>query len=92
VSPSLLDLWYGALATAAAVAAPFLGVALVVGLLAALVQAATQLQENVLAFVPKIIAIGVALTLVGPWALERLSRYGASAMDAIVVIGQEAGK
>jgi flagellar biosynthetic protein FliQ len=92
VNPSLLDVWHGALATAAAVSAPFLAVALVVGLGAALLQAATQLQENVLAFVPKVIAIGLALALLGPWALERLSRYGTSTMDAIVTIGREAGK
>ena len=51
-----LDLWSRALITMASVAAPFLVVALVVGLAIALIQTATQLQESVLAFVPKLAA------------------------------------
>ena len=57
------------------VSAPILGVALVVGLLISLVQAATQLNEMTLSFVPKAIAIGLALVLVGPWMLHVLMDF-----------------
>ena len=58
---SSLDLWHQALALIATVAAPFLLVALVVGLLVALFQTATQLQESVLSFVPKLAAALIVL-------------------------------
>ena len=52
------------------VSLPLLGVALVVGLLVSLLQAATQLNEMTLSFVPKILAIGLAVVLAGPWMLH----------------------
>ncbi|WP_298293920.1 flagellar biosynthesis protein FliQ [Thiomonas sp.] len=52
------------------VALPLLGVALVVGLLVSLIQAATQLNEMTLSFVPKVIAIGLAGVFAGPWMLH----------------------
>ena len=52
------------------VSLPVLGVALVVGLLVSLLQAATQLNEMTLSFVPKILAIGLAVVLAGPWMLH----------------------
>jgi len=55
------DLWRGALMTIVTVAAPFVILALVVGLTMSIVQAATQLQENVLSFVPKIVALAATL-------------------------------
>ena len=57
------------------VSAPILGVALVVGLLISLVQAATQLNEMTLSFVPKAIAIGLAMVLLGPWMLHVLMDF-----------------
>ena len=52
------------------VSLPVLGVALVVGLLVSLLQAATQLNEMTLSFVPKVLAIGLAAVLAGPWMLH----------------------
>lgn len=71
----VLDLWRGALSTTIAVAAPFLVAGLVVGLAVAILQTATQLQESVLAFVPK---LGVALLVIalgGHWILDRLGKF-----------------
>ncbi|MFW5435159.1 flagellar biosynthesis protein FliQ [Paenibacillus apiarius] len=51
------------------VSAPMLAIALVVGLLISVFQATTQIQEQTLAFVPKIIAVMVAILLFGPWIL-----------------------
>lgn len=52
------------------VSLPLLGVALVVGLLVSLLQAATQLNEMTLSFVPKLLSIGLAVALAGPWMLH----------------------
>lgn len=54
------------------VSAPMLLIALVVGLLVSIFQATTQIQEQTLAFVPKIVAVLVALLLFGPWILTTL--------------------
>ncbi|MGA8008731.1 MAG: flagellar biosynthesis protein FliQ [Thiomonas sp.] len=51
-------------------ALPLLGVALVVGLLVSLIQAATQLNEMTLSFVPKVVAMGLAAVVAGPWMLH----------------------
>ena len=84
----IFELWRAGLTTAAMVAAPFVVLALVVGLVMSIVQAATQLQENVLTFVPKLIALGIALTLAGPWALGQLTRYTEHTAETIVLVGQ----
>ena len=57
------------------VAAPVLGVVLVVGLVVSIFQAATQINEATLSFVPKIIAAAVALAVAGPWMLTTLVEY-----------------
>lgn len=84
---ALLELWRGALWCAVYVAAPFVIVALLVGLIASLLQAATQLQENALSFIPKLIAVGVVLALGGPWFLHQLTQYTHAAGERMVDIG-----
>ena len=54
---------------------PMLIVALVVGVAISLFQAVTQLQEMTLTFVPKIIAVFVAMVLAAPWMVETLVSY-----------------
>jgi flagellar biosynthetic protein FliQ len=55
--------------------APVLLVTLAVALVVSLLQAATQVQEHTLSFVPKIIATLLAILLVGPWMLTRLLEF-----------------
>lgn len=55
--------------------APLLGIALVVGLLVSIFQAATQLNEMTLSFVPKILAMGFILVAAGPWMLHLLMDF-----------------
>lgn len=74
-SDLLLDLGRDALIMTLLLMAPLLVVALVVGMLVAAVQAATQLQEHALAFVPKVVAVFVALVVLGPWLLGRMVEY-----------------
>jgi flagellar biosynthetic protein FliQ len=57
------------------VAAPLLGVALVVGLVVSIFQAATQINEATLSFVPKILAAVAMLAVAGPWMMTTLVEY-----------------
>lgn len=52
------------------VSAPMLGLGLLVGLLVSIFQATTHIQEQTLAFIPKIIAVFVAILIFGPWILN----------------------
>ncbi|HNU10534.1 MAG TPA: flagellar biosynthesis protein FliQ [Rubrivivax sp.] len=57
------------------VAAPLLLVVLLVGLLVSIFQAATQINEATLSFVPKIVAVVAMLAFAGPWMLQTLVEY-----------------
>jgi flagellar biosynthesis protein FliQ len=57
------------------VAAPVLLVVLVVGLVVSIFQAATQINEATLSFVPKIIAAVAVLAIAGPWMMTTLVEY-----------------
>ncbi len=57
------------------VAAPLLLVALVTGLIISILQAATQINEMTLSFIPKIIAVFIAIIIAGPWMLNLLLDY-----------------
>lgn len=64
-----------ALGTAMLVGGPILGVSLLVGLLVSIFQAMTQIQEQTLSFIPKILAIVAVLLILGPWMLTVLTTY-----------------
>jgi len=64
-----------AMKVAISVAAPLLLVALVTGLIISILQAATQINEMTLSFIPKIIAVFVAIIIAGPWMLNLLLDY-----------------
>jgi flagellar biosynthetic protein FliQ len=57
------------------ISAPFLVAGLAVGLLVSIIQAATQIQEPTLSFIPKIIATGAVIAIGGPWMLSQLVGY-----------------
>ena len=57
------------------VSAPMLGLGLVVGLAVSVFQATTSIQEQTLAFIPKIIAVFVAILIFGPWMLRIMVEY-----------------
>jgi flagellar biosynthetic protein FliQ len=54
------------------VIAPVAGIALVVGLIVSIFQATTQIQEQTLAFVPKIVAVFLSILIFGPWMLRHV--------------------
>ena len=57
------------------VAGPILLLALSVGLLVSIFQATTQIQEQTLAFIPKIIAVLVGIVIFGPWMLSQIVEF-----------------
>jgi flagellar biosynthetic protein FliQ len=54
------------------VAGPALGIGMLVGLLVSIFQATTQIQEQTLTFIPKIVAVLVSIVIFGPWMIRRL--------------------
>jgi len=72
---TVLTLAQQALWITALVSAPLLLTALVVGLVVSIFQAATQINEMTLSFIPKLLAMFVALVLAGPWMLALLVDY-----------------
>ncbi len=57
------------------VAGPILLVGLVIGLAVSLFQAVTQIQEQSLSFIPKILGLAAVIIILGPWMLDRLMDY-----------------
>lgn len=56
-------------------AAPLLGAALITGLLVSIFQAATQVNEMTLSFIPKLIAVFLVIVLAGPWMITLMTDY-----------------
>jgi flagellar biosynthetic protein FliQ len=74
-SQAVLTLVQQALFITVLVAAPLLLTALVVGLVVSIFQAATQINEMTLSFIPKLLATFAVLVLAGPWMLTTLVDY-----------------
>ena len=72
-----LEIGRNALLMTVMLAAPMMGAALVVGLLVSVFQALTQINEQTLTFVPKILAVFAAMVVTGPWLLNTLVNYTA---------------
>jgi flagellar biosynthesis protein FliQ len=63
--------------------APLLLVALAVGLLVGIFQAATQINEMTLSFIPKLLGMAAALMIAGPWMLKELVNYTRTLIESI---------
>ena len=63
--------------------APLLLVALVVGLLVGVFQAATQINEMTLSFIPKLLAMGAVMVIAGPWMLKLIVSYTRELFESI---------
>ncbi|TYP59914.1 flagellar biosynthesis protein FliQ [Thermosediminibacter litoriperuensis] len=64
-----------ALSVVLLVSAPMLGIGMLVGLLISIFQATTQIQEQSLTFVPKIVAVMAAILIFGPWMLNMMVNF-----------------
>jgi len=71
----IITLAQQAIYTGILLSAPVLGFGLVVGLVVAIFQAITQINEHTLVFIPKILAVAVALIIFGPWILETMVNF-----------------
>ncbi|HEX7387894.1 MAG TPA: flagellar biosynthesis protein FliQ [Castellaniella sp.] len=72
---AVMSMTYQALKVALIMAGPLLLVTLIVGLVISIFQAATQINEMTLSFIPKLLAIGAALVLLGPWLISTMVDY-----------------
>jgi flagellar biosynthetic protein FliQ len=71
----VVDLGRQALWMTMLISAPLLGVALVVGLIIGIFQAATSINEQTLSFIPKLVALGLTLAILGGWMINTLVDY-----------------
>jgi flagellar biosynthesis protein FliQ len=68
----VISICVSAMGVAMKIALPILLVGLVLGLMVSVFQAVTQIQEQTLSFIPKILGLGVVLVVLGPWMLGQL--------------------
>lgn len=73
-----------AVMTIITVSSPMLIGALITGLIVAIFQATTQINEQTLAFVPKILCVFIILIILGPWILENLTEYTTNLFENIL--------
>ena len=71
----VIDVSQQALKVTSLISAPVLIAALAVGLLVGMFQAATQINENTLSFIPKLFAMVVVLFMAGPWMLNLIVTF-----------------
>jgi flagellar biosynthetic protein FliQ len=72
---TVMAIGQGALEMTLMVSAPLLLAALIVGLIVSVFQAATQINEMTLSFIPKLVAIFAALLISGPWIITMITDY-----------------
>lgn len=79
----VLDIGTSALIISAKIAGPFLLVVLGVGVVIGVLQSVTQLQEQTLTFVPKLIGAAIVIAVSGNWMLQSMVNFGQELMSAI---------
>jgi len=72
---TVVNLATQAMTLAVEIAGPMLLVGLVIGLVVSIFQAVTSIQEQTLSFIPKIVALGAIIVVLGPWMLGQLVNY-----------------
>ena len=76
MSPEMItEIYRGALGVMLALGGPILGVILVIGVSVSVIQAATQVNEMTLSFIPKILAVFAVLIVAGPWMLGLIQDF-----------------
>lgn len=82
-SGEVMDIFRDALFTAFKLASPVLIISVIVGLIISIIQAATQVHEQTLTFVPKLFAIGIILLVLGPWMITQMNEFTLRLFTAI---------
>ncbi len=80
---TVVNLATQAMTLAVEVAGPMLLVGLVIGLVISIFQAVTSIQEQTLTFIPKIVALGVIIVVLGPWMLGQVVNYTENLYNSI---------
>ena len=83
-----VELFKNAIFVCAMIAGPALAVALVMGLVVGILQAATQVNEASISFVAKLIAVGATLALLGSWSMQKLVDYTSRTIASIANVTQ----
>ncbi|ADW18381.1 flagellar biosynthetic protein FliQ [Desulfobulbus propionicus DSM 2032] len=68
--------------------APMLIAAMVIGLIISIFQAATQINEQTMTFIPKIVAVFITLLIFGPWIMELLITFTTGIINQIATVGR----
>ena len=79
----VVSLVVDAMSVSLKVALPVLLVSLVVGLAVSIFQAVTQIQEQTLSFIPKVVAMAVVIVVAGPWMLGQIVSYTQNLYESI---------
>ena len=79
----VVNLAMSAMELAMKIGMPLLLVGLAIGLLVSVFQAVTQIQEQTLSFIPKVVATAVVIVVGGPWMLDQLLAYTAELYSSI---------
>ena len=83
-----IDVARNAFTIALEVAGPLLALSLAVGMLVSIFQAVTQINEQTLSFVPKILVVAGALALLGPWMATTLVGYMVTTFDMLPTLAR----
>jgi len=87
MNPELaVDICRKAIQTILMCSAPMLIIALVVGLLVSIFQAATQINEQTLTFVPKIVAVFITLLIFGSWVIKLITVFTVGLFDLMATL------
>lgn len=80
---TVMEIGRGAMEIALLVALPMFAAALITGLIISVLQAATQINETTLSFVPKLVVMFVTLLVAGPWMITTMTDYIRRLFEAI---------
>jgi flagellar biosynthetic protein FliQ len=80
----ITDVMQAAMVVALKLSAPILVVSILIGLVISIIQAATQIHEQTLTFVPKLAATAVVLILLGPWMMQTMNDFVKYIFELIV--------
>ncbi|AOK28291.1 MULTISPECIES: flagellar biosynthesis protein FliQ [Burkholderia] len=86
-SENVMTLAHQAMYVGLLLAAPLLLVALAVGLVVSLFQAATQINEATLSFIPKLLAVAATMVIAGPWMLSTMLDYLREILLRVATLG-----
>ena len=87
-SQQIIDIILACFYVTIEISLPILGVALAVGLLVSIFQAATQINESTLTFLPKIAAIMLVIIALSPWMIKKLNDFTHKVYEKIPEIGR----